>query len=87
MIGNDREVVENIDFRDALVKAWRRRAEASEERERWEDAMKDWQSVAGAGWASPNVRGEGVRGVRRCKRMLNSNTDKIQPAPMPKPKP
>ena len=87
MIGNDREVVENVDLRDALVKAWRRRAEANEGREKWEEARKDWESVAGAEWASANVRGEGVRGVGRCKRMLNSNTDEIQPAPMPKPKP
>ena len=84
MIGNDREAVENVDLRDALVKAWRRRAEASEGREKWEEARKDWESVAGAEWASPNVRGEGVRGIGRCKQMLNSNTDEIQPAPMPK---
>jgi len=63
------------------------RAEASEGREKWEEASKDWESVAGAEWAPPNVRGEGVCGVGRCKRMLNSNTNEIQPAPMPKPKP
>jgi len=37
MVGNDREVVEDVDVRDALVKAWRRRAEASEGREKWEE--------------------------------------------------
>jgi len=42
MVGNDREVVENVDFRDALVKARRRRAEASEGRETREEARKDW---------------------------------------------
>jgi tetratricopeptide (TPR) repeat protein len=87
LVGSDRGVFEEVDLRDALVKAWRRRAEAREGRERWEEARKDWESVAGAEWAPPNVRGEGVRGVGRCKRMLNLNTDEVQPAPRPKPKP
>jgi len=87
MVDNDREVVENVYLRDAVVKAWQRRAEASEGREKWEEARKDWESVAGAEWAPPTVRGEGVRGVGRCKQMLNSNTNEIQPAPMPNPKP
>lgn len=87
IVGTDRGVFEEVDLRDALVKAWRRRAEAREGGEKWEDARKDWESVAGAEWATPNVRGEGVRGVGRCKRMLNSNTEADQPAPMPMPKP
>ena len=69
------------------MKAWRRRAEAYEGREKWEEARKDWESVAGAEWASPNVRGEGVRGAGRCRRMTNSNTEEAQPVPRPKPKP
>ncbi|OAX41411.1 hypothetical protein K503DRAFT_685508 [Rhizopogon vinicolor AM-OR11-026] len=87
MVGDDREVIEDVDLKDALVKAWRRRAEACEGREKWEEARKDWESVAGAEWAPSNVRGEGVRGVGRCKRMLNPNANEGQPAPRPKAKP
>ncbi|KAG1727805.1 hypothetical protein EDB19DRAFT_174280 [Suillus lakei] len=87
IVGNDRGVIEGVDLGDALVKAWRRRAEACEGREKWEDARKDWESVAGAAWAPSNIRAEGARGAGRCRRMLDSNTDEALPAPKPKPKP
>lgn len=87
IVGGDRGIIEGIDLGDALVKAWRRRAEACEGREKWEDARKDWESVAGAAWAPSNVRAEGARGAGRCRRMLNSNPDEDTPVPKPKAKP
>lgn len=87
IVGDDRGVVEGVDMGDALVKAWRRRAEACEGREKWEEARNDWESVAGAAWAPPNLRAEGVRGAGRCRRMLNSNSNEATPAPKPRPKP
>lgn len=87
IVGNDRGVIEGVDLGDALMKAWRRRAEAYEGREKWEDARKDWESVAGAAWAPSNIRAEGARGAGRCRRMLISNADEDAPVPKPKPKP
>ncbi|KAG0691905.1 hypothetical protein DFH29DRAFT_974245 [Suillus ampliporus] len=87
IVGDDRGVIEEVDLGDALLKAWRRRAEACEGREKWDDARKDWESVAGAAWAPSNIRTEGVRGAGRCRRMLNSNADEATPETMPKPKP
>ncbi|KAG1748915.1 uncharacterized protein EDB91DRAFT_1197569 [Suillus paluster] len=87
IVGDDRGVIEGVDLGDALVKAWRRRAEACEGREKWEDARKDWESVAGAAWTPSNIRAEGVRGAGRCRRMLNSNAEGATPASKPKPKP
>lgn len=86
IVGDDRGVIEGVDLGDALVKAWRRRAEACEGREKWEDARKDWESVAGAAWAPSNIRAEGARGAGRCRRILNSNVDEDTPVPKPKPK-
>ncbi len=76
-----------VDLGDALVKAWKRRAEALEGREKWEDARKDWESVAGAGWAASGMRNEGVRGIGRCKKMLTAEKQEVDPAPKPKPRP
>lgn len=84
IVGDDRGVIEGVDLGDALVKAWRRRAEACEGREKWEDARKDWESVAGAAWVPSNIRAEGARGAGRCRRMLSSNADEGTPAPKPK---
>ncbi|THV07683.1 hypothetical protein K435DRAFT_959749 [Dendrothele bispora CBS 962.96] len=83
---------EEINLGDALVKAWKRRAEALEGKEKWEEAGKDWQAVAGAEWASATLRGEGVRGAGRCRRMVsqgkNASENSAAPAkPKPRPKP
>ncbi|KAK0207123.1 hypothetical protein DFS33DRAFT_645891 [Desarmillaria ectypa] len=86
-----------VDLGDGLVKAWRRRAEALEGREKWDDARKDWEKVAGANWAASNMRGEGVRGAGRCRKMVVAEkqetsevtaprTAKPRPAP-PRPPP
>lgn len=70
-----------VDLGDGLVKAWKRRAEALEGREKWDEARKDWERVAGAGWAAAGMRTEGVRGLGRCKKMINP-----PPPSAPKPK-
>lgn len=75
-----------VDLGDGLVKALKRRAEAWEGREKWEEARKDWETLAGVGWAGAAVRGEAVRGVGRCKRMAEANSSAAE-APKPKPKP
>ncbi|KAG2106870.1 hypothetical protein BD769DRAFT_138463 [Suillus cothurnatus] len=87
IVADDRGVIEGVDLGDALARAWRRSAEAHEIRENWEDARKDWESVAGTAWAPSNVRAEGARGAGRCRRMLNCNADEDTPIPKPKPKP
>jgi hypothetical protein len=79
-----------VNLGDAIVKAWKRRAEALEGKEKWEDAIKDWERVAGApsDFTSGQTRNEGVRGVGRCKKMANGpaspavvSTPAVAPAP------
>jgi tetratricopeptide (TPR) repeat protein len=60
----------SVDLADGLVKAWRRRAEAWEGKEKWEEAGKDWECVAGCTWTAGNARSDGVRGAGRCRRMI-----------------
>ncbi|KAH7921613.1 hypothetical protein BV22DRAFT_717230 [Leucogyrophana mollusca] len=87
-----------VDLGEGLAKAWRRRAEAHEGRERWELARADWEAVAGAEWVAPNVRGEAVRGAGRCRRMLDGSSSSASastapptapraPAAKPRPRP
>ncbi|KAK0243425.1 hypothetical protein EDD85DRAFT_327190 [Armillaria nabsnona] len=73
-----------VDLGDGLVKAWRRRAEALEGREKWDDARKDWEKVAGANWAASNMRGEGVRGAGRCRKMVVAQKQETSGAPPPR---
>jgi hypothetical protein len=61
-----------VDLGDALIKAWRRRAEAYEGKEKWDLARQDWESIAGAEFAGKH-RGEAVNGVGRCRKMLDIN--------------
>ena len=77
-----------VDLADACVKALRRRAEAYEGKEKWDDARKDWEAIAAAEWAG-KARNEAAQAAGRCRRMLNTNPDApaaTAPAP-PKPKP
>ncbi|KAG7092024.1 hypothetical protein E1B28_008406 [Marasmius oreades] len=80
-----------VNLGDAIVKAWKRRAEALEGKEKWEEAGRDWERVAGAEWAGQGVRGEGVRGAGRCRRMEKQKQDpegiKARPPPSVRPKP
>ncbi|KAI0677665.1 hypothetical protein C8Q78DRAFT_1089796 [Trametes maxima] len=72
-----------VDLADALVKAWRRRAEAHEGREKWDAARRDWEALAGADFAG-KVRAEAVRGIGRCRRMLNTDASTgVSTAPPP----
>lgn len=75
-----------VDLGDSLVKAWKRRAEALEGREKWAEAKQDWERVAGAGWSSSSLRSDGVRGAGRCRKMVAADKQEQNPAP-PKPKP
>ncbi|KAH9899437.1 hypothetical protein C8Q73DRAFT_787321 [Cubamyces lactineus] len=82
-----------VDLADGLVKAWWRRAEAYEGKEKWDAARQDWEAIAGADFAG-KVRTEAVRGIGRCRRMLNtdastgvSNAPPPPAAAKPKPKP
>jgi hypothetical protein len=59
-----------VDLGDGLLKAWRRRAEAYEGKEKWELARQDWESIAGADFAGRH-RSEALSGIGRCRKMLN----------------
>ncbi|KAL1944085.1 hypothetical protein VTO73DRAFT_3270 [Trametes versicolor] len=63
-----------VDLADGLVKAWWRRAEAYEGKEKWDAARQDWESIAGADFAG-KVRTEAVRGIGRCRRMLKTDVE------------
>ncbi|ESK97759.1 uba ts-n domain protein [Moniliophthora roreri MCA 2997] len=88
--GVDGSTTEDLDVNmgETIVKAWKRRAEAFESREKWEEAGKDWERVAGAEWAGQQMRSEGVRGAGRCRRALAPPPPKPKaPAAPPRPKP
>ncbi|KAG6866605.1 hypothetical protein C0991_000715 [Blastosporella zonata] len=80
-----------VDLGDALVKAVKRRAEAWEGREKWEEAGKDWGMLAGLEWAGPKARGEAASAVGRCRKLVSQNKEaeagEAAPKPKPKPKP
>ncbi|TFY51314.1 hypothetical protein EVJ58_g10632, partial [Rhodofomes roseus] len=56
------------------AKAFWRRAEAYEGKERWEAARKDWETIAGADFAG-KARMEAVKGVGRCRKVLSAGVD------------
>lgn len=74
-----------VDLADAYVKALRRRAEAYEGKEKWDDARKDWEAIAAAEWAG-RARNEAAQAAGRCRRMLHTDPDAPAAAPAP-PKP
>ncbi|RDB20082.1 UBA domain-containing protein 7 [Hypsizygus marmoreus] len=86
-----REDGAEVELGDALVKALKRRAEAWEGREKWDEARRDWEVLAAMEWAPGGVRGEAVRGAGRCRRMgqaaVQSPDETRPPAQKPKPKP
>lgn len=59
-----------VDLGDALVKALKRRAEAWEGREKWEEATRDWGILSGLEWAGQKVRSEAARAAGRCRKMV-----------------
>ncbi|KAK7048060.1 UBA domain-containing protein 7 [Favolaschia claudopus] len=56
-------------------------------REKWDEAGRDWERVAGAGWAKQADRDEGVRGAGRCRKMVAGPSEAAPKPPAPKPKP
>jgi len=82
-----------VDLSDGLMKAFKRRAEAYEGKEKWEDARKDWEVIAGTEWANGKMRNEAVSGINRCKKMLIPEQEqaaakpKRPPVKRPPPKP
>ncbi|KZT70255.1 hypothetical protein DAEQUDRAFT_756423 [Daedalea quercina L-15889] len=71
-----------VDLADALVKAFWRRAEAYEGREKWDAARQDWETIAGADFAG-KARIEAVKGVGRCRKMLSAGADGASSIPAP----
>lgn len=63
-----------VDLADAVVKAYRRRAEAFEGREKWAEALKDWEAIVACEWAA-KARGEALNGIARCKKMISSERE------------
>jgi hypothetical protein len=83
-----------VDLCDQYVKALKRRALALEGREKWRDAGRDWEVLAGTRveLVGEKTRGEAVMGAGRCRRMCGgdnsgSATPAIKPRPKPKAKP
>ena len=78
----------SVDLAQGLLKALNRRAEAFEGREKWEDARKDWEALAGKEWAKPIARSGAARGAERCRRMVqgasSSSSSRAQPADGPR---
>ncbi|KAG6822951.1 hypothetical protein H0H93_004539, partial [Arthromyces matolae] len=88
----------DVDLSDAFVKALKRRAEAWEGREKWEEAVKDWGLLAGLDWAGQKARNEAARAVGRCRKMVSQSKEAengdaapkpavTKPKPRPPPKP
>ncbi|KAI0268087.1 hypothetical protein BC834DRAFT_867836 [Gloeopeniophorella convolvens] len=80
----------SVDLADGLIKAWRRRAEAYEGREKWDLARQDWESIAGADFAGRH-RSDALSGIGRCRKMINaekaSDGDAVHPPRANPPKP
>ena len=68
-----------VDLVDGYIKALRRRAEAWEGREKWVEAGRDWEVLAGGGggvgkgWIGEGIRQEAVRGAGRCRKMISAS--------------
>ncbi|KAH8830023.1 hypothetical protein DL96DRAFT_1591288 [Flagelloscypha sp. PMI_526] len=65
-----------VNLGQMYVGALKMRAQSNEAKEKWKDAITDWERINGLVFASGDVRGEASRGRGRCKNMLD-----------PKPKP
>ncbi|KAF5369691.1 hypothetical protein D9615_010167 [Tricholomella constricta] len=72
-----------VELGDALVKALKRRAEAWEGREKWEEAGRDWNVLAGLEWAGAKVRGDAARAGGRCRSMV-AQSQGARDAPPPR---
>lgn len=59
----------SVDLADALIKAYRRRAEAYEGREKWDLAQKDWEAIISCSW-SIKMRNDAQSGAARCRKAV-----------------
>lgn len=66
-----------VDIGVVFIKAYRRRAEAYEGKEKWELARKDWEAVVALDWVGKE-RIDAVNGVTRCRKMENLNSEPRQ---------
>jgi len=74
-----------VDLGDALVKAWRRRAEAYEAKEKWDLARQDWEAIAGADFAG-KLRSSAASSAGRCRKMVTAeDSSEITAAPSVRP--
>ncbi|KAF8428425.1 hypothetical protein L210DRAFT_3564346, partial [Boletus edulis BED1] len=78
----------SVDLVEGLSKAFRRRADALEGLEKWETARSTWEALLGAEWAGAPVKGEAIKGVGRCRKMVEGGGADLatQSAPNPKPR-
>ena len=58
-----------MELGDSLIKAYRRRAEAFEGREKWDLAQKDWEAILRCNW-SAKLRIDAQNGATRCRKAL-----------------
>ncbi|KAI0030695.1 hypothetical protein K488DRAFT_79485 [Vararia minispora EC-137] len=75
----------DVNLADALIKAWRRRAEAYEAKEKWDLARQDWESITGVDFAGA-VRKDALAGAARCRQAVSAARQAEAPKPKPKPK-
>ncbi|KZV64066.1 hypothetical protein PENSPDRAFT_757490 [Peniophora sp. CONT] len=73
-----------VDLALGLVKAWKRRAESYEGREKWAEALADWEKAAGCDFAGA-LRREGLTGAARCRKAIAPPPKPTAPKPKPKP--
>ena len=71
----------SVDLADALLKAYRRRAEAYEGREKWDLALKDWEAIITCDW-SLKMRNDALAGAGRCRKMINAEKAPRKPRPL-----
>ncbi|EJD01067.1 uncharacterized protein FOMMEDRAFT_169260 [Fomitiporia mediterranea MF3/22] len=76
----------SVDLADALLKALRRRAEAYEGREKWEQALKDWEAITACDW-SAKMRTDAFAGASRCRKMLSPEKEPPVASKFPAPRP
>lgn len=69
----NREPQDGVTLAQAVSKAYRRRAEACEGLEKWEDAKADWETLNSLSWAEHSSKKDALNGITRCKRMLSGN--------------
>ncbi|KAG6370522.1 hypothetical protein JVT61DRAFT_11303 [Boletus reticuloceps] len=77
----------SVDLVEGLSKAFRRRADALEGLEKWETARSTWEALLGAEWAGAAVKREAIKGVGRCRKMVEGGGADLATQSAPKPKP